>query len=100
MERGGFAYIMSNKYNTVIYTGSTADLQIRVYQHKTKAFPKSFTARYNIDKLVYYEDFLFIEEAIEREKQIKSWSRLKKEKLINSVNPDWIDLNEEINKWN
>lgn len=66
MVRGGFTYIMSNKYNTVIYVGSTADLRIRVLQHKTKEYPKSFTARYNIDKLIFYERFDFIEEAISR----------------------------------
>lgn len=88
MVRGGFAYIMSNKYNTVIYTGSTADLRIRVIQHQTKEFPNSFTARYNIDKLVYYEHFELIGEAIARETQIKSWSRIKKEKLVNTINPD------------
>ncbi len=99
MERGGYSYIMSNKYNTTIYTGSTSDLQLRVIQHKTKDFPNSFTAKYNINKLVYYEVFLFIEEAIEREKQIKSWSRIKKDKLIETVNPDWIDLYYSIRDW-
>ena len=82
MERGGFTYIMSNKHNTTIYVGSTADLRIRVYQHKTKEFPNSFTARYNLNKLVYYEFFEFIEEAIARESQIKSWSRIKKNNLL------------------
>ena len=99
MVRGGFTYIMSNTHNTVIYTGSTTDLHIRVHQHKTKEFPNSFTAKYNIDKLVYYEFFEFIEEAIAREKQIKSWSRMKKENLINSTNPDWNDLYPEIEEW-
>ncbi len=99
MERGGFAYIMSNTHNTVIYVGSTADLQVRTHQHKTKEFPNSFTARYNIDKLVYYEFFEFIEEAIAREKQIKSWSRMKKDELIKGMNPDWKDLCPEIEEW-
>ena len=99
MVRGGFAYIMSNKYNTIIYAGSTADLRNRVVQHKTKEFPNSFTARYNIDKLVFYKHFEFIEEAISRETQIKSWSRIKKEKLIETINPDWNDLFEEVDKW-
>lgn len=79
-----------------MYTGSTSNLRNRIYQHKTKAYPNSFTARYNVDKLVYYEYFHFIEEAIEREKQIKSWKRVKKEKLINNSNPEWKELYEEI----
>ena len=99
MVRGGFAYIMSTKYNTAIYTGSTSDLRNRVIQHKTKEFPKSHTARYNIDKLVYFEHFEFIEEAILRESQIKSWSRAKKNRLIETINPDWTDLFEEVKKW-
>jgi putative endonuclease len=99
MVRGGYAYIMSNTYNTVIYVGSTADLRIRVYQHKTKEFPNSFTARYNIDKLVYFEYFDFIVEAIAREKQIKSWSRKKKDDLIEKINPERNDLFPEIEKW-
>ena len=99
MERGGFAYIMANTYNTVVYAGSTADINVRVYQHKTKEFPNNFTARYNINKLVYYEFFDFIEEAIAREKQIKSWSRMKKNSLINSMNTDWKDLSPEIEEW-
>jgi len=99
MVRGGFAYIMSNTYNTVIYVGSTSDLYTRVHQHKTKEFPNSYTAKYNIDKLVYYEFFEFIEEAIAREKQIKSWSRMKKDNLINTTNPSWNDLYSEISEW-
>ncbi|HEY9114362.1 MAG TPA: GIY-YIG nuclease family protein, partial [Bacteroidales bacterium] len=71
MERGGYIYIMTNKYNTTLYVGLTSNLRNRVYQHKTKQYSNSFTARYNLDKLVYFEPFMFIEEAIEREKQIK-----------------------------
>ena len=96
MERGGYAYIMTNRHNTTLYVGSTSQLNIRVYQHKTKEYPRSFTARYNINKLVYYEGFPFIEEAIEREKQIKSWSRKKKDSLIEQFNPDWKDLYDKI----
>lgn len=99
MERGGFVYIMTNKNNSVLYTGATSDLQLRIYQHKTKAFPNSFSARYNADKLIYIQGFQFIAEAIEREKQIKSWSRKRKEVLINSLNPDWIDLYDSLKKW-
>ena len=96
MERGGFAYITTTKKNTVLYTGSTSDMRVRIYQHKTKEHPNSFTSRYNVDKLVYYEYFHHIEEAIEREKQIKSWKRAKKLELINAFNPEWRDLYEEL----
>ncbi len=96
MERGGFAYITTTRKNSVLYTGSTSNLRVRIYQHKTKEHPNSFSARYNVDKLVYYEYFHFIEEAIEREKQIKSWKRFKKIKLINDFNPEWKDLYKEL----
>ncbi len=85
--------------NTVLYTGSTSDLIARIHQHKTKEFPNSFTAKYNVDKLVYYEYFQFIEEAIFREKQIKSWKRNKKEKLIGDFNPGWKELYFELDDW-
>ncbi len=99
MERGGSVYILTNKTNKVFYTGVTSDLRSRIFEHKTKAFPNSFSARYNLDKLVYFETFHSIEEAIEREKQIKGGSRAKKVKLIQGMNPTWADLWEEINSW-
>ena len=99
MERGGFAYITTTKNNTALYTGSTSDLPGRIFQHKNKVFHNSFTARYNVDKLVYFEHFGRIEEAIDRERQIKSWKRSKKEQLINSFNPHWRDLYNEINEF-
>ncbi len=99
MERGGFVYITTTKKNTVLYTGSTSDLKVRVYQHKIKESPNSFTAKYNVDKLVYYEYFHFIEEAIFREKQIKSWKRVKKDKLISNFNPEWKELFNDIEEW-
>ena len=92
MERGGFTYITTNKNNTVLYIGVTSDLKDRIHQHKTKHFPNSFTAKYNVDKLVYFEFFSRIEDAIAREKQIKAGSRKKKTDLINSQNPEWKDL--------
>lgn len=85
-------YILTNKNNTVLYTGVTSDLEQRVYEHKTKFYPKSFTAKYNCDKLIYFEEFSDIEEAIHREKQLKRYKRSFKENLINSMNPDWNDL--------
>lgn len=88
----GFVYIMTNNNNSALYTGVTRDLTERVNQHKVKKHPDSFSARYNICKLVYYERFGTIGEAIKREKQIKAGSRKKKIDLINSLNPDWDDL--------
>ena len=90
-----FIYILTNKNNTVLYTGVTNDLRERVYQHKEKLI-KGFTKKYNVDKLVYFERFSHIEEAIAREKQIKAGSRQKKIDLINSINPKWHDLYNEI----
>lgn len=90
---------MANKRETTLYVGVTADLYKRVVEHKEKRYPKSFTARYNLSKLVCYEVFHSIKEAIAREKQIKSGSRKAKEKLILSMNPEWQDLFEEVSKW-
>lgn len=86
---------MTNKSNTVLYTGTTNDLKRRVYEHKNKIV-EGFTKRYNIDKLVYYEVFEDPNNAITREKQIKGWVRKKKVDLINSFNPTWEDLYEKI----
>lgn len=99
MKKGGCVYIMANERNTTLYVGVTEDLYSRVVDHKEKKYPKSFTARYNITKVVYYESFYSIKEAITREKQIKAGSRAYKEKLINSLNPSWRDLFEDIKKW-
>ncbi len=96
MERGGYAYIITNKYHTVLYTGSTTNLATRIYQHKTKYFPNAFSAKYNLNKLVYYESHFTIQEAREREKIIKGWSRQKKMDLINKFNPEWKDLYDEL----
>jgi len=95
MSRIGFVYIMSNKNNNVLYTGVTNDLARRVYEHKNK-LTKGFTNRYNINKLVYYEMFDDITDAIEMEKKIKGGSRLKKIKLIEGLNASWEDLYDSI----
>lgn len=87
---------MTNKNNTTLYNGVTSDLLKRVYEHKNEVHPLSFTARYKLFKLVFYEGFKNIEEAIGREKQIKGWSRKKKIDLIISLNPQWKDLWEDI----
>ncbi len=94
-EKGGCVYLMTNPRNTVIYTGVTSDLQRRVYEHKQKLV-EGFTKKYNITKLVYYEVFDEIETAIQREKQIKGGSREKKIALIQSMNPEFRDLYEEL----
>ena len=99
MEKGGAIYIMTNFNNTVLYTGVTNDLIRRVYEHKSGFDPNSFTSKYKITKLVYFESFHSIEEAIAREKQIKGGSRKKKENLINSVNPEWKDLWDNLQLW-
>jgi putative endonuclease len=99
MVRGGYAYITTTRKNTTLYVGSTSELKTRIYQHKNKAYPNAFTAKYNVDKLVYYEGFLSIEEALSRERQIKSWRREKKIALINEFNSDWKDLYDEIGDW-
>src|SRR5690554_6542027 len=86
-----YAYILSNKRNTVLYIGVTSDLKKRMFQHKTK-FYKGFASKYNLNKLVYYEKFESIVDAIKREKQLKGIRRDRKEVLINEFNPDWNDL--------
>jgi putative endonuclease len=96
MQRGGCVYIMTNKNNTVLYVGVTSEIIARVWQHKTKAFPNSFTAKYNSDKLVYYEFYSHIEEAIAAEKQLKSGNRQRKVDLICNVNMDWNDLYQDL----
>ena len=92
MIRGGAVYILTNKNNTTLYTGVTSNLRKRIMEHRMKITPHSFTARYNLSKLVYFEIFTFIEHAISREKQIKGGSRKKKIELIHSLNPEWNDL--------
>ncbi|MDO8966034.1 GIY-YIG nuclease family protein [Algoriphagus sp.] len=99
MQQGGAIYILTNNHNRVLYTGVTNDLVRRIFEHRDGLSPKSFSAKYNVTKLVYFESFHSIEEAISREKQIKGGSRKKKEDLINSINPDWKDLWEEIQNW-
>jgi putative endonuclease len=87
---------MTNKNNKVLYTGITNNLLSRCYKHRNKEYEDSFTAKYNVNKLVYYEVFEDPVNAITREKQIKAGSRKKKLDLINSMNPDWEDLYKDI----
>ena len=90
-----FVYILTNKNNTVLYTGITNDLVRRIGEHKRKESIKSFTSRYNCDKLVYFESFESAEDAIFREKQLKRYKRVWKENLINDKNSEWKDLSED-----
>lgn len=99
MAYGGSVYILTNKHNTTLYVGATSELQSRVIQHLEKVYPKSFTAKYNLNKLVHMEHFGFIEEAIQREKYIKGKSRQWKTDLISQHNPNWDDLAPDILKW-
>lgn len=92
----GFIYILTNKNNTTLYVGVTSHIVQRINQHKDKIFPENFSAKYNLNKLVYYEAFQEIGDAIGREKQIKGGSRQKKLDLINSKNLEWKDLYDEI----
>jgi putative endonuclease len=94
MEKQYYIYIMTNKSNNVLYTGVTGNLPGRVQQHKMKQGGK-FTSKYNVNKLVYYETYQDIKDAITREKQIKAGSRQKKLDLIVSINPEWEDLSRD-----
>ncbi len=91
-----YVYILATNDNSVIYTGITNNLLRRIYEHKNRLNPKSFTSRYHVHKLVYYEYTGDVTAAIEREKQIKSWNRNSKNKLIESENPQWEELYERI----
>ena len=94
-----FVYIMTNAKNGTLYVGMSNDIVRRIYEHKNKTFPDSFTARYNCDKLVYFEEFKYVNDAIEREKKIKAGSRRKKIALIESINPQWLDLSTQELFW-
>ena len=91
-----YVYILSNKHCTVLYTGVTSDLLGRVYQHKNHLDKNSFTAKYNVTRLVYFEETSDVKAALEREKQIKSWKRERKTSLIMEMNPRWEDLYEQM----
>ncbi len=86
-----YVYMMTNKNNSVLYTGVTNDLERRICEHQKKLIP-GFTQRYNLTKLVYYEHSFDIKAAITREKQIKGWIRAKKNALVESINPEWANL--------
>ena len=93
MEKSFYVYIAANKSNSVLYTGITNDLLRRMYEHKNKLVA-GFTAKYNVNKLVFFEAFSNPQEAIVAEKKIKGWLRSKKIILIEKDNPQWKDLSE------
>ncbi len=90
-----YVYILANWNNKVIYTGMTNNLERRLYEHKNK-LNDGFTKKYNVNKLVYYEQMSNVEDTIKREKEIKKWRREKKDNLINTLNPEWKDLGKAI----
>lgn len=94
MAKQYYVYMMTNNHHTVLYTGMTGYIVERGWQHRQRLID-GFTKRYNATKMVYFEIFDDVHKAIAREKQIKGWTRKKKERLINNVNPDWRDVYEE-----
>lgn len=93
--RSYYIYLLTNWNNKVIYVGVTNNLSRRVYEHKNKLIP-GFTSKYNLNKLVYFEETQDVIAAIAREKEIKKWRRGKKNDLVNRLNPEWKDLHEEL----
>jgi putative endonuclease len=95
-----FVYITTNPKRTTLYVGMSNDLPRRMSEHVLNAGnPSTFAGRYFCYHLVYYERFGYVEHAIEREKQLKKWSRSKKDTLISSFNPHWVPLNDEVAEW-
>jgi putative endonuclease len=96
MQRGGTVYILSSPNKSVLYIGVTANLYKRIWEHRHKHYPDSFTAKYNCCTLVYYTHFDRIEEAIAEEKRLKNGNRKQKENLVNNMNEAWRDLWDDI----
>ena len=94
--RNYYVYILTNWNNKVMYVGVTNNIQRRLYEHKSKLIP-GFTEKYNLHKLVYIEETDNVVFALEREKQLKKWRRNKKNQLIETLNPGWKDLADELN---
>ncbi len=87
-----YVYILASVTNVTVYIGVTSNLLQRVYEHKNHLDPDSFTAKYNVEKLVYFEETTDVRVALEREKQLKGWRRSKKNALVQTMNPQWRDL--------
>jgi len=98
MMKHYYVYVLTNKSNKVLYIGVTNNLLRRVYEHKNKII-EGFTKKYNLTKLVYAEDFSYVNDAIAAEKKIKGWLRIKKVKLIKSKNPGWKDLTKQLEEF-
>lgn len=96
MKKYGYVYIMASGPMGTLYVGSTSDLVGRVFEHKNKLFPESFTAKYNCNILVYYEHFDNMDNMVKRERQLKEWHRNWKLRLIIQKNPEWKDLYPEV----
>ena len=94
MSKTYYVYLITNWNNKVLYTGVTSNLERRIYEHKNKLI-KGFTHKYNVSKLVYFEQATDIDSAITREKEIKKWRREKKNRLVESTNKNWEDLTEQ-----
>ncbi len=92
MQSGGSVYLLTNHWDSVLYLGVTSNLIARVSEHRNKVHAGSFTAKYNCNKLVWYEMFSRMEEAIDREKKLKKWKHDWKAELIHQMNPEWKDL--------
>jgi putative endonuclease len=99
MKKGGSVYILTNAHHTVLYVGVTSDLPSRLIEHRERKYANSFTDKYNLHKLVYFENFYSIVEAIAREKYIKGKVRKFKIGLIESMNLEWKDLGDEVLRW-
>ena len=95
MSKQYFVYIITNKRNGILYTGVTNDLIRRIYEHKNKLID-GFTSKYDLNRLIYYEETVDIYSAIKREKQLKRWKRIWKLKLIEDFNPKWLDLSDQL----
>lgn len=98
MSKIGYVYILASKPNSTLYIGVTSNLEQRIYQHKNKHI-KGFTSKYNVDRLVWYEEHTDMESAIFREKRLKEWQRAWKIRLIEKLNPSWQDLSVELFDW-
>ena len=96
MPKKGYAYITTTQKNTVLYAGATSTLKDRIDRHRARKYKGAFSGRYNVFKLVWFEEFNTIREALDREKQLKAGSRKKKVDLINAMNPNWVDLYDEL----
>ena len=92
MNRLGYVYIMTNKNRTTLYIGVTNNLCRRIYEHKNHLIKNAFTAKYNLEYCIYFEEFQYFDIAIQREKELKKWNRQKKEALINKKNPEWKEI--------